>query len=240
MIKNFKEKYIKNLFFYHIYRYFKYKFKYFKSYGATGEDVLLNKIFKNNLSGFYLDIGSLHPINGSLTYNLYQKGWNGINIDLLESNLRLFKIFRSRDLSKKIAVSSKAGFIDSFIFGSGSGLNTVEKKWADRWSKIINKKYVVKKIKRKTLNQIIQEYKISKNIELLNIDVEGHEIDVLNGINFDLFRPKIITIEIHVNFTNEIFKNQSYKILKKNRYELISHYYHTSFFKAKEFKINDL
>ena len=81
MIKNFKEKYIKNLFFYHIYRYFKYKFKYFKSYGATGEDVLLNKIFKNNLSGFYLDIGSLHPINGSLTYNLYQKG--GMELTLI-------------------------------------------------------------------------------------------------------------------------------------------------------------
>ena len=72
MIKNFKEKYIKNLFFYHIYRFVKYKFSFFRSYGATGEDVLLNKIFKD-YKGFYIDVGALHPINGSLTHNLYKK-----------------------------------------------------------------------------------------------------------------------------------------------------------------------
>jgi FkbM family methyltransferase len=240
MIKNFKEKYIKNLFFYHIYRYFKFKFTYFKAYGATGEDVLLNKIFKKNFSGFYIDIGSLHPINGSLTYNLYKKGWNGINFDLLESNIRLFKTFRKRDLSKKIAVSSKSGYLDSFIFNTGSGLNTVEKKWADKWSKIIKKKYAIKKIKKNTLNQIIEKYKIANDIELLNIDVEGHEIDVLKGINFNSFRPKIVAIEIHVNSTKEIFNTKIYSMLKKSRYELISHYYHTSFFKAKEFEIDGL
>ena len=89
MIKNFKDRYIKNLFFYHIYRYFKYKINYFRSYGATGEDVLINKIFKNKI-GLYIDIGALHPINGSLTYNLYNKGWRGFNFDIVEKNIKLF------------------------------------------------------------------------------------------------------------------------------------------------------
>ena len=50
---------------------------------------------------------------------------------------------------------------------------------------------------------------------MLNIDVEGHEIDVLKGINFKNIRPKIITIEIHVEKTEQIFKTEIYKLLKK-------------------------
>lgn len=239
MIKNFKQKYIKNLFFYHIYRYFKYKFKYFKTFGATGEDVLLNKIFSNN-NGFYIDIGALHPVNGSLTYELYKRGWSGINCDMVIENINLFKKFRKRDISLNIAISSKKGHVDSYIFSSGSGLNTLEKKWADKWSRTINKKYNIKKIKKMDLNSLIRKYNVPKNIELLNIDVEGHELQVLNGINFKNFRPKIITIEIHVKTTEEIFKTKIFKILKKNNYDLFSHYYHTSFFKTKEFQITTL
>ena len=238
MIENFKSKYIKNLFFYHIYRYFKYQFTYFKAFGATGEDVLLNKIFKNN-KGFYIDIGALHPVNGSLTYNLYKKGWNGLNFDIVEKNIKLFKLFRKRDHSQRIAISSKSGFIKSYIFSSGSGLNTLEKSWADKWSKSIGK-YQIQKLKKIKLTDIVKNLNIKKNIELLNIDVEGHESRVLEGISFDLLRPKIITVEIHVKKTADIFKTKTYKILQKNRYDLISHYYHTSFFKAREFKILSL
>ena len=57
-------------------------------------------------------------------------------------NIKLFKIFRPRDISLNIAVSSKSGFVDSYIFDSGSGLNTVEKNWAEKWKKIINKNYI--------------------------------------------------------------------------------------------------
>ena len=239
MIKNFKEKYVKNLFFYHIYRFVKYKFSFFKSYGATGEDVLLNKIFKDN-KGFYVDVGALHPINGSLTHNLYKRGWTGLNFDIDERNIKFFKIFRRRDSSFRMAISSSKGEVNSYIFSSGSGLNTLEKSWADKWSKLLGKDYFIMKLTKTTLTSIVKKFKIQNKIDLLNIDVEGHEIEVLNGSDFKLFRPKIITIEIHVKKTEDIFKTRVFKILQQNKYELISHYYHTCFFKAVEFEIETL
>ena len=54
------------------------------------------------------------------------------------------------------------------------------------------------------------------------------------------FRPKIITVEIHVEKTEAIFTTRVFKYLKKNNYELISHYFHTSFFKAEEFIITEI
>ena len=239
MVEKFKEKYIKNLFFYHIYRFIKYKFSFFKSYGATGEDVLLNKIFKDN-KGFYIDVGALHPINGSLTHNLYKRGWTGLNFDIDERNIKFFKIFRRRDSSFRMAISSSKGEVNSYIFSSGSGLNTLEKSWADKWSKLLGKDYFIKKLTKTTLTSVVKKFKIQNKIDLLNIDVEGHEVDVLNGSDFKLFRPKIITIEIHVKKTEDILKTKVFKILQKNKYELISHYYHTCFFKAVEFEIKTL
>ena len=183
-------------------------------------------------------LGALHPVNGSLTYHLYKRGWNGLNFDIVEKNIRLFKLFRKRDHSQRIAISSNSGSVKSYIFSSGSGLNTLEKSWADKWSRSIGK-YKIQKLKKSKLSDIVRNLKI-KNIELLNIDVEGHELSVLQGINFELLRPKIITVEVHVEKTEDIFKTKTFKILQKNKYDLISHYYHTSFFKAREFKISSL
>ncbi len=239
MIKNFKEKYIKNLFAYHIYRYFKYKFRFFKSYGATGEDVLINKIFRKN-NGFYVDVGALHPINGSLTYNLHKKGWIGINFDIVNENIQLLKFFRKNDQSVNIAISSSTGKVNSYIFHPGSGLNTLEKKWADKWALNLKKNYVTKKIRRTTLTKILNKLKVDSHFDLLNIDVEGHELEVLSGLNLKKFRPKLITVEIHVEKTENILATNIFKYLKKNNYELISHYFHTSFFKAKEFIITEI
>ena len=234
MIKHFKEKFIKNTLIYKFYRYLKYKINFFASYGATGEDVLLRKIFKNKI-GFYVDVGALHPINGSNTYHLYKKGWKGINFDLMIDNIKLFKIFRPRDISINVAVSSKPGFVNSYIFDKGSGLNTLEKNWAEKWKKIINKNYLTIKIKKEKLNTLLKKYNCPNNFDLLNIDVEGHEIEVIKGLDFRIYKPKIITIEIHAKKTEDIFKSNVYKFLKKKNYELISQYYQTSFFKIKDF-----
>tara|TARA_B100000963_G_C22471240_1_gene600233 strand:- start:175 stop:897 length:723 start_codon:yes stop_codon:yes gene_type:complete len=237
MFKILKNKFLKNTTIYHIYRYFKYKRNFFPSYGATGEDVLINKIFKNKIDGYFVDVGALHPINGSLTYNLSKKGWKGLNIDLVKENLILFNFFRKKDKNINFAISKNKGFINAYIFERGSGVNTTNKKWADEWKKKIGKNYTVLKIKKNTLNNVLSSLKIKKEFELLNVDVEGHEIDVLKGINFKNIRPKIITIEIHVEKTEQIFETNVYKLLKKNRYELISQYYQTSFFKSNEFNI---
>ena len=119
-------------------------------------------------------------------------------------------------------------------------LNTTNKKWADKWKKKLGKITQYLRSKKNSLNNVLYSHKIKKEFELLNIDVEGHEIDVLKGINFKNIRPKIITIEIHVEKTEQIFKTEIYKLLKKNNYELISQYYQTSFFKSNEFNIKNI
>lgn len=230
MISLLKKRFIKSTLIYYIYRYFKYKLKYFPSYGASGEDVLIGRYFKNKTNGFYVDVGALHPINGSMTYNLSKMGWKGINLDMMQENLMLFNLFRKKDINVCTAISSSKGEIEAYLFESGSGLNTNSIEWANKWKKKLDKDFVVRKVKKEKLNNILKRFNVNKAFELLNIDVEGHELEVLKGMNFKLYRPKLITIEIHVDKTKDIFKSNVYKFLSKYKYELISQYRQTSFF----------
>ncbi len=236
MISLLKKRFIKNTLIYYIYRYFKYKLKYFPSYGASGEDVLISRYFENKKNGFYVDVGALHPINGSMTYNLSKMGWKGINLDMMQENLVLFNLFRKKDINVCTAVSSSKGEIDAYLFESGSGLNTNSIEWANKWKKKLDKNFFVRKVKKEKLNNILKSFNVDKTFELLNIDVEGHELEVLKGINFELYRPKLITVEIHVNKTKDIFQSDVYKFLNKHKYELMSQYRQTSFFIPERFK----
>ena len=57
MLASFK-KFIKTSLIYYIYRYFKYKFKSFTSYGGV-EKIFLFKILPKFKKGFYVDVGAL-------------------------------------------------------------------------------------------------------------------------------------------------------------------------------------
>tara|TARA_B100000989_G_scaffold39370_1_gene24953 strand:+ start:1274 stop:2014 length:741 start_codon:yes stop_codon:yes gene_type:complete len=242
MFKRLKEKYIKNTLTYKSYRI--KKFKPFVSYSSFGEEILVNRIFKDKKDGFFVDVGAFNPVVGSLTKILYDKGWKGINLDFSETNINLFKIFRKRDISIKTGVSDKNAVKKSFTFDPSSGTNTLNEEYAKGWSKKFYKNYKIENVRCRTLNTILKENNISRNFDYLNIDVEAHDYEVLQGINLDLFKPRLITCEIIGNLkkisknntemyfttTEELIDSKINKYLKKYKYKLVSQYYLTAFF----------
>ena len=81
-------------------------FKNFKrSYSQGSMDLILCDIFKDKKKGVYVDVGCQHPIKNNNTFLLYKKGWKGINIDLDEFNIELFKYNRPKDFSYSSIVS---------------------------------------------------------------------------------------------------------------------------------------
>lgn len=236
ILKKIKQNYIKHLFIYKVYRIFKYKPLF--SHSSFGEEILVNRILKKK-HGFYIDVGALNPKVGSLTFLLYKKGWRGINFDLTKSNIQLFRAFRKRDISVQLAISNKKAEVTSYIFDPGSGLNSLEKKYADKWKKKLFKPYHTEKIESETLNSVIDKFNIPIDFDYLNIDVESHELNVLAGLDFNMYRPTLITIEIHCSGLEEMINNEIYKFFKKKRYKLISYYYLTAFFVPDE-KLDDI
>jgi hypothetical protein len=59
-------------------------------------------------------------------------------------------------------------------------------------------KIKTKEIQSYSLDHIIENSKFcNKEIDLLDIDVEGADYKVLLGLNFEKYKPKLICVEIH-------------------------------------------
>lgn len=180
------------------------------------EDTAILNYFKNKKNGFYVDVGCYHPIHRNNTYLLYKKNWNGINIDTSEFSVDLFNFMRPKDLNYNCAVSNKNEIIKLFYQKKLSQLSTTEINQA----KIVFQGNIKeKKIQAFTLDEILNrdKYKNSK-IDFLDIDVEGADLKVLEGLSFDKFKPELVCVEI---YGKEIKKSDIYNFLANKNYELI-------------------
>ena len=202
------------------------KNKYFisrKSYAMDGEDTAISVFNKKKDKGFYVDIGAHHPIQRNNTHLLFKKGWEGINIDVNQLSIELFNFLRPNDLNLQIAVSDENGEISLFYQKKFSQLNTTDKEIA---KENFQGNFQEKKVKCQTIQNILDNSKFkNKKIDFLNIDVEGAELKVLKTLNFAIYNPSLICIEIlgyrEMNSQQreiEIKKDQIYQFLEKKGY----------------------
>ena len=173
------------------------KNKYFikkKSYAMDGEDLAIDQYIEKKEKGFYVDIGAHHPIHRNNTQLLFNKGWNGINIDVNQFSIDLFNFLRPDDLNLLTAISDQEGEITFYYQKKFSQLNTTDKKIAHEH---FNGNFNERLVKCQSIHNILinSKYKEAK-IDFLNIDVEGAEMKVLRTLDFEIYDPKLICIEI--------------------------------------------
>ena len=165
-----------------------------KSYSMEGEDLEVLKLSANIKNGFYVDAGCYHPLHLNNTYLLYKNNWRGINIDLSQFSIDLFNLIRTDNININAAVSNTDGVITYYHQKKISQLNTIKKKEAKKRMQGLIKE---KKVKSQRLTTILNNSKfINRRIDFLNIDLEGADIDALKSLDFNIYRPKIICIEI--------------------------------------------
>ena len=193
-------------------------------FSQGNEEEVLNKLFFNKKEGFYIDIGCHHPKRFSNTAMLYKNGWSGINIDADSSNLRLFNFFRKRDINLNYFISSEEKEIDYHIFNENALNGNIKK---EKIKTLQDTGYELKKIKKVqsiTLNKILETYKEKFNmIDLLDIDVEGHDFEVLKSIDLDRFKVNTILIEVGNNESEidvylEKHNYKSYILVDRNKF----------------------
>ena len=213
------------------------------SFSQTGIDLILNNIFKNQKIGFYVDIGCNHPIYNNNTYLLFKRGWSGINIDLDKDCIKLFNIFRKNDINIHTALSSSISIKDLYFYHKKSPINTLDKKTSERQTTSVKN---IKKVQTTTLNSVLESANINKKIDVLCIDVEGHELEIIKGLDFKKYTPKIIVVEyLDASITNLEVKNlninnvinsELYKFLSQNNFTLINWHHSDLIFVENSFR----
>ena len=187
-----------------------------KSYSMDKEDLVIEGYFKNKNKGFYVDVGCYHPLQRNNTMLLYQKGWRGINIDISDFSIKLFKFLRPDDFNLNVAVSNKEGEIDMFFQKKLSQLSTIKENSAKKafQGNILNQKILSRK-----LTSILDEGKYKdQKIDFLNVDAEGADFEVLQSLDFNKYSPELICIEV---IEKDLENSDVFNFLYKNRYKKI-------------------
>ena len=184
-----------------------------KSYSMEKEDLEITKRLNKIKNGFYVDVGGYHPVHRNNTYLLYKKNWRGINIDLSKFSIDLFNFARPEDINLNVAVSKTNKKIKYYTQKKISQLTTIYKDIAN---KRMQGPIIEKEILSNTLTALIGKTKYkNKRIDFLNIDAEGADFEILESLNFDVYRPKLICVEID---NKQIENSKIFNFLKKQKY----------------------
>ncbi len=166
------------------------------SYSQEGEDLVLNRLLGKKENIFYVDVGAHHPFRFSNTYVFYRRGGSGINIDPLPESMALFKKYRKRDINLELGISDHSSILKYYQFEEPA-LNGFSEELSIQREKLGNSKLIgVKEIKTQRLDQVFQDIlPAGQQIDFLSIDVEGHDLNVLQSSNWELYRPTYVLAE---------------------------------------------
>jgi len=192
------------------------------SYSLEGEDMILGRIFAARPDGYFVDVGAHHPRRFSNTYALYRRGWRGINIDAAPGSMAAFRRSRPRDINIEIGVSDVEG-AETFGVFSEPAISRLERhpqnhELDGRWL-------------RKTGSVTIEVARLAtildrhlpprQTIDLLNVDVERHDLQVLRSNDWARFRPRVILVEEYGKTVEQVIGGATYAFLAERDYLLL-------------------
>ena len=143
-------------------------------------------------NGVYIEAGANDGKFQSLSYTLEkEKGWSGL---LVEPSPDAYnECLKNRDQEKNVIIHG-ALVSDSYgkdtITGDfyGHPMNSVGGK------RLNNQANSVVEVPAYTITQLLVYFEFD-HIDLFALDTEGYEMEILRGLNFDLYKPRFFAIE---------------------------------------------
>jgi FkbM family methyltransferase len=190
----------------------------FISYAQNGEDVILWRALKDVEDGFYIDVGACDPDDLSVTKAFSERGWRGLNIEPVRQYYELCVAKRPRDINLNVAVTAKSGIAHLNVV-KDTGLSTTISAVA---AEAAHKGWSVETEDVPALSLAdICETLPPQEIHFLKIDVEGGEQAVLQGADFERFRPWVVVVEATVPLSMERNEHLWEDLLIGARYERV-------------------
>lgn len=177
------------------------------------EKELVWKFFGQRRSGIFVEVGANDPVAGSQTWLLEQNGWSGVLVEPQSAHSEKLRQRRTKSQVFQVACSGPEmeGEMDLLLADDG-GSSTLRRQQDTHGTHFVG----TERVKVTTLDKVLQLAGIAK-IDFLSLDVEGHEIEVMRGLDFQKYQPALILIEDGVRDLSKhrFLKSRGYKLVKR-------------------------
>ena len=158
------------------------------------EPALVREFFRDRPRGFFVEVGANDPKKDSQSYHLEEAGWTGILVEPLPDLAAELRRQRKAQVFE-VACSSpdQAGQIMRLhVAGAFSSFDPNLAVTGMRADRTID-------VTVRTLDDVLSEGNAPAPIDLMSVDVEGHELQVLSGFDFERWKPRLVLLEDHVS-----------------------------------------
>jgi len=176
------------------------------------ERQMVRDFFDRAPTGFFVEVGANEPHERSQTWHLEQAGWTGI---LIEPQPELAQKLREARQAQVFAVACSSpqnagNVLPLHVAGPLSSLDR------DRMAPGAQAETIID-VPVQTLDKILQESRAPVGFDLLSLDVEGHELEVLQGFDLPRWQPRLILLEDHVaDLTKHRFLTKAgYRLIRR-------------------------
>ena len=193
----------------------------FKS--AGDEDSFVIDYYKRKKGGYLVDIAAACPVSGSLSFKLLDiYEWFGILVEpstIHKENIEACygdvegvhfypgAIHRSLDSMNLLEYG-----------GQGVGCSyTFENNSVRANAPAGNRTYTVPTI---SINKLLEMYNAPKDIDFMNLDIEGSEPEVLEDLDYEKYNVKLFCIENGIQY-KDFLENKGYTICNTSGYTLM-------------------
>jgi FkbM family methyltransferase len=148
--------------------------------------------------GTFVEAGAHDGYTQSNTYYLERhRGWSGLLIEPIpELRERCARRRPNSRVLHAALVGPRAG-VDSVTMHFGDLMSTMDEddRHAEGGLKVTGRKSYSVQVPALTLSAALEEANLT-NIDVIVLDVEGHELDVLAGLDLELHTPRYLLIEM--------------------------------------------
>jgi len=189
--------------------------------GQWGQDIIACLYLKNITEGFYIDIGAYDGVVLSNTYIFEQLGWRGICIEPNPGIYKRLKQYRKCDCYNVALSSESKENVDFLAAGVLGGLNVGMSEQTKERAENAGGMEIIK-VKTMTFDEIMANHPDIKHIDFMSLDVEGHEIPILETINFEKYTFGLITVEANdAEQLKDIMRKNGYRIFMRTGGDLM-------------------
>lgn len=167
------------------------------SFSQCGEDMIVRFIFDalRLPAPSYLDIGAHHPTYLNNTFNFYQSGARGVNVEPDPNLMQAFTNKRQRDINLNVGIAESDGELEFYVM-SVRTLNTFSA--ADAHAAVKEGKTKIDRVIRvpvTPINNILARHFSCAKLDFVSLDVEGLDLQILQSFDFNQWRPKVLCVE---------------------------------------------